>query len=99
MGSPIFSDTLVNFGAQLSAYGTRTAVVVGAGETALIPKGWYLMEPAANTKIQFTANSGGAYVDLIAASGKGYVFSDGKAFRILGVAGGTCQQTQCRGAF
>jgi hypothetical protein len=99
MGNPIFSDVLVNFGAQLSAYGARTDVVLGAGENALIPKGWYLMENDADTKVQFTYNSGANYVDLVAASGKGYVFSDGKAFRILATAGGTCQQTQVKGAF
>lgn len=99
MAKPIFGSALSDFGNAASAYGARTAVVVGIAENSLIPVGWHLIECDAHTSVRFTYDSGGNYVTLLAASAVGYVWSDGKAFSVLGDGtGGTAHRSEVLGA-
>lgn len=100
MSQQIFGDAIANYGAQLSAYGARTAHVLGAAEVYTIPKGFWRVETDAHVKTQFTYNSGSNYVDEVPISVVRSIFSDGTSSRALADGtGGTVTLTQIKAMF
>lgn len=91
----VIQGSQVAFGTAGSAYGARTAVVVGAGANSVLPAGFHFMECDAHTTVEWTYDAGSTFVTLVAASAKGWVSSDGFNTRVLGDGtGGTAQRTQ-----
>jgi hypothetical protein len=91
----IIQGSEVNDGSAGSAYGARTAVVVGAGANSVIPAGAWIVETDAHTTVEHTYDSGSNFITWVGASGVGFVTSDGFSVRVLGDGtGGTAHITQ-----
>lgn len=73
----------VAFGAAAAGYGEYTAQVFTAAQNVLVGVGWWLFKMGAHQKVQFTPDAGSTWVDFIAASGTGVIWSDGANVRML----------------
>lgn len=91
----IISGSQVAFGTAGSAYGARTAVVVGAAANSVIPAGAWIVETDAHTTVQFTYDAGGNFITWMPISSVALITSDGFNVRVLGDGtGGTARISQ-----
>lgn len=73
------------------AFGAEQGVDVGAGSTAVISEGVWIVRLGPNTKVEYSPDGGTTWYELIGAGGTGIVFSDGSNVRLNN--GGTGSET------
>lgn len=98
MAQTIQQNSSLNFGDAGSPFGARTAKVLGADGTFVLPRGWYLVETDAHTTFQFSYNKGSNWVTWVPVSDARLIYSDGYNVEALGDGtGGTVHYSQLLG--
>ena len=77
MAIAIQTGAQLSFGDSGCPFGARTATVTTLSVSTVIPVGWWLCETAAHTTVEASYDGGTTYVTVVAASGAGFVYSDG----------------------
>lgn len=91
----IILGVLQAFGLSGSAYGARTAVIVGVNTSVVIPQGFHLVECDTHVIVRTTYDGGTNWITVCPVSDQRYVYSDGFSTEFRGDAtGGTGTRSQ-----